>query len=163
MLLGCTLMFACSHAGPAGSAEDSGAVAASIARGDTTDAEFEGTDDRGVPHYALTRAFSAEDSALLLHAYGIENPHHLYVSDSTKDQRSRSASELPTHKLFAPGWRDAPAGAMGGNPPLAFSPLLAGEKKGHTPDAIIVEVAFSAAFPLGFVFEDALLGGIGDI
>ena len=85
ILLGCTLAVACSHAGPAGSAEDSGAVGALLVRTDTTDVEFEGTDDRGIPHYALTRTFSAEDSALLLRAYGIENPHHLYISDSTEE------------------------------------------------------------------------------
>lgn len=85
LLLGCTLLLACSHPGPAGSAEDSGSAAGSIARVDTTDSEFEGTDDRGIPHYALARVFSTDDSALLRRAYGVENPHHLYISDSTEE------------------------------------------------------------------------------
>lgn len=47
-------------------------------------ASYEGVDDRGIPHYA-TIAISPADSELLRRAYGIEDPHRLYVSDSTEE------------------------------------------------------------------------------
>lgn len=47
-------------------------------------ASYEGVDSRGIPHYA-TIAVSSADSLLLRRAYGIEDPHHLYVSDSTEE------------------------------------------------------------------------------
>jgi hypothetical protein len=43
---------------------------------------YEGHDAEGIPHYA-TQEFSAEDSLLLRRAYGIEDPHRLYLSDSS--------------------------------------------------------------------------------
>ncbi|HEY9225384.1 MAG TPA: D-alanyl-D-alanine carboxypeptidase family protein [Gemmatimonadaceae bacterium] len=42
----------------------------------------EGHNSEGIPNYA-TREFSLEDSLILRRAYGIEDPHRLYVSDST--------------------------------------------------------------------------------
>jgi hypothetical protein len=58
---------------------------AELAQADSADAsDYEGHDSRGVPHYA-SRPFTAEEAALLRSAYGIEEPHRLYVSDSTED------------------------------------------------------------------------------
>ncbi|HEX6049722.1 MAG TPA: M15 family metallopeptidase [Gemmatimonadaceae bacterium] len=45
---------------------------------------YEGMDGRGIPHYA-TLAIPPVDSLLLRRAYGIEDPHRLYVSDSTEE------------------------------------------------------------------------------
>jgi hypothetical protein len=47
-------------------------------------AAYEGVDARGIPHYA-TVAISSADSLALWRAYGIEDPHRLYVSDSTEE------------------------------------------------------------------------------
>lgn len=47
-------------------------------------ASYEGVDGRGIPHYA-TLAIPPADSLLLRRAYGIEDPHRLYVSDSTEE------------------------------------------------------------------------------
>lgn len=47
-------------------------------------ASYEGVDLRGIPRYA-TIAISSADSLLLRRAYGIEDPHRLYVSDSTEE------------------------------------------------------------------------------
>lgn len=47
-------------------------------------ASYEGVDARGIPHYA-TVSLSSADSLLLRQAYGIEDPHRLYVSDSTEE------------------------------------------------------------------------------
>jgi hypothetical protein len=47
-------------------------------------ASYEGVDARGIPHYA-TIALSSADSDVLRRAYGIEDPHLLYVSDSTEE------------------------------------------------------------------------------
>lgn len=53
---------------------------------DSEDASaYEGSDPRGIPRYA-TIHFSGEDSLLLRRAYGIEDPHRLYVSDSTDER-----------------------------------------------------------------------------
>jgi hypothetical protein len=43
---------------------------------------YEGHDDEGIPRYA-TQQISPEDSLILRRAYGIEDPHLLYVSDSS--------------------------------------------------------------------------------
>jgi hypothetical protein len=51
-----------------------------------SDASYEGVDARGIPRYA-TIAIPSADSAALRQAYGIENPHRLYVSDSTEEGR----------------------------------------------------------------------------
>lgn len=45
---------------------------------------YEGVNDRGIPHYA-TIPISEADSEVLRRAYGIEDPHRLYVSDSTEE------------------------------------------------------------------------------
>ena len=45
---------------------------------------YEGVDSRGIPHYA-TVTLSAADADVLRRAYGIEDPHRLYVSDSTEE------------------------------------------------------------------------------
>lgn len=53
---------------------------------DSEDASaYEGSDPRGIPRYA-TGAMSSEDSLLLRRAYGIEDPHRLYVSDSSEER-----------------------------------------------------------------------------
>jgi hypothetical protein len=55
-----------------------------IANESESAASYEGVDARGIPHYAA-RSLSADDSTLLRRAYGIEDPHRLYVSDSTEE------------------------------------------------------------------------------
>jgi hypothetical protein len=52
-------------------------------RRDADDASaYEGHDEHDIPHYA-TRDFSPEEADVLRRAYGIEDPHRLYASDST--------------------------------------------------------------------------------
>src|SRR5262245_50417098 len=48
----------------------------------TEDDDFdgEGHNSEGIPNYA-TREFSIDDSLILRRAFGIEDPHRLYVSD----------------------------------------------------------------------------------
>ena len=46
---------------------------------------YEGSDARGIPRYA-TGTISTGDSLLLRRAYGIEDPHRLYVSDSSDER-----------------------------------------------------------------------------
>lgn len=48
------------------------------------DEEFAGTDSRGIPRYA-TRRFSDDERSILREAFGVVNPSHLYISDSTAD------------------------------------------------------------------------------
>jgi hypothetical protein len=50
----------------------------------TKTAAYEGVDSRGIPHYATVELSSA-DADVLRRAYGIEDPHRLYVSDSTEE------------------------------------------------------------------------------
>ncbi len=50
----------------------------------TNPAAYEGVDARGIPHYASVDLSSA-DADVLRRAYGIEDPHRLYVSDSTEE------------------------------------------------------------------------------
>lgn len=50
----------------------------------TKAAAYEGVDARGIPHYASVELSSA-DADVLRHAFGIEDPHRLYVSDSTDE------------------------------------------------------------------------------
>ena len=53
--------------------------------GDSIEAmAYEGVDSRGIPHY-YGGELAAGDSGLLRRAYGIEDPHRLYVSDSTEE------------------------------------------------------------------------------
>jgi hypothetical protein len=53
--------------------------------GDSAEASsYEGTDSRGIPHYADS-AISSADSVLLRRVYGVEDPRRLYVSDSTDE------------------------------------------------------------------------------
>jgi hypothetical protein len=47
-------------------------------------ASYEGMNARGTPNYS-TRTLPAEDAEVLLRAYGITDPHRLYVSDSTEE------------------------------------------------------------------------------
>jgi hypothetical protein len=47
-------------------------------------APYEGVDSRGIPRYARV-TLSRSDRQLLRRAYGIEDPHRLYVSDSTDE------------------------------------------------------------------------------
>jgi len=57
-----------------------------IAPTDSADARsYEGVDSRGIPHYATTLSLSSDDVQVLRRAYGIEDPHRLYVSDSTEE------------------------------------------------------------------------------
>jgi len=46
---------------------------------------YEGVDSRGIPHYATAVLLSSDDAQVLRRAYGIEDPHRLYVSDSTAE------------------------------------------------------------------------------
>jgi hypothetical protein len=53
---------------------------------DSDDARnYEGVDPRGIPHYATSLRLSREDADVLRRAYGIDDPHRLYVSDSTEE------------------------------------------------------------------------------
>ncbi len=55
------------------------------AAGDTQNAAaYEGVNSRGIPNYT-TVVLSAADARVLRRAYGIEEPHRLYVSDSTAE------------------------------------------------------------------------------
>lgn len=46
---------------------------------------YEGVDSQGIPHYATDVVLSSDDEQVLRRAYGIEDPHRLYVSDSTEE------------------------------------------------------------------------------
>jgi hypothetical protein len=48
------------------------------------DAEVAGTDSRGIPRY-VARRFSDDERSILREAFGVVNPSHLYISDSTAD------------------------------------------------------------------------------
>lgn len=56
-----------------------------IASGGEDPTGYEGRDTHGIPRYA-TMPFSREDSLLLRRAYGVEDPHRLYVSDSSEER-----------------------------------------------------------------------------
>jgi hypothetical protein len=58
-----------------------------------TDVEFTGTDERGIPRYT-TRKFSDEERSILREAFGVINPSHLYISDSTADGLLKYDPEL---------------------------------------------------------------------
>lgn len=64
--------------------QSSGGVLADTGADEADAASYEGVDTRDIPHYA-TIAISSVDSLLLRRAYGIEDPHRLYVSDSTEE------------------------------------------------------------------------------
>lgn len=51
---------------------------------DTMPPPYTGSGPNGIPHYAQ-RSFTAAEQSLLRRVYGIEDPHRLYVSDSTED------------------------------------------------------------------------------
>ena len=55
------------------------------ARDSIDDRSYEGVDSRGIPHYALALQLSPDDARVLRQAYGIEDPHRLYLSDSTEE------------------------------------------------------------------------------
>src|SRR5437667_12849041 len=64
----------------------SSARAQDIPRQNPIDApSYEGVDGLGIPNYAVSKKFTSEESAILRRAYGIEDPHRLYVSDSTAE------------------------------------------------------------------------------
>lgn len=44
---------------------------------------YGGVDRNGIPHYFTSLSLSAEDALVLRRAYGIEDPHRLYLSDSS--------------------------------------------------------------------------------
>ena len=46
-------------------------------------AAYEGVDGRGIPHYATAVSLSIDDAQVLRRAYGVTDPHRLYVSDSS--------------------------------------------------------------------------------
>lgn len=53
---------------------------------DSVDAgAYEGVDSQGIPHYATAVVLSSDDAHVLRRAYGIEDYHRLYVSDSTEE------------------------------------------------------------------------------
>ena len=47
--------------------------------------DYEGVDSRGIPHRATSVLLSRADADVLRRAYGIEDFHRLYVSDSTEE------------------------------------------------------------------------------
>ncbi len=63
---------------------DSSAASDTVLAGNQTAASYEGVDARGIPHYA-TVSLSVEDADVLRRAYGVGDPHRLYVSDSTEE------------------------------------------------------------------------------
>ncbi len=74
-----------SSATPVGGFDDGHRPLADTTPNDSADAAaYEGVDARGIPHYA-TIALSSADADLLRRAYGIEDAHRLYVSDSTDE------------------------------------------------------------------------------
>ena len=53
---------------------------------DSADAgAYEGVDSRGIPRYATAVLLSSDDAQVLRRAYGIEDSHRFYVSDSTEE------------------------------------------------------------------------------
>jgi hypothetical protein len=50
------------------------------------DSAYEGVNSRGIPNYAVARPFTPGEADVLRRAYGIEEPHHLYISDSTDER-----------------------------------------------------------------------------
>jgi hypothetical protein len=81
--IACALQSACSNDASAGSA--SGAKKSAAGGADDPDrATYSGTDARGIPHY-VNRTFSSSERAILRRAFGIVNPSHMYLSDSTDD------------------------------------------------------------------------------
>lgn len=78
---------ACSGSSPSATARTHRGAASgdATAPGDTDSAAaYEGTDERGIPNYATVELAPA-DSVALRRAYGVEDPHRLYVSDSTDE------------------------------------------------------------------------------
>ena len=62
-------------------------AALSLAARSTNDSgvvRYAGTDSRGIPRY-VTRKFSDDESSILRRVFGVVNPSHLYVSDSSQD------------------------------------------------------------------------------
>jgi hypothetical protein len=55
-----------------------------VGQDSTQAAAYEGVDARGIPHYASV-VLSSADADVLQRAYGVEDPHRLYVSDSTEE------------------------------------------------------------------------------
>ena len=80
------LLTSCGRADPAPAQTAAADRRSSIVPADTIDSvpPYTGTDGRGIPNYAR-REFTAEERAMLRDAYGVEDPSHLYVSDSTDD------------------------------------------------------------------------------
>jgi hypothetical protein len=60
------------------------ANAVGLRRESVDPSSYEGHDEHDIPHYA-TQDFSRDDADILRRAYGIEDPHRLYVSDSTAE------------------------------------------------------------------------------
>jgi len=61
-------------------------VAAVTATSDSLRAlAYEGVNNRRIPNYATAINLSSDDARVLRVAYGIEDPHRLYVSDSTEE------------------------------------------------------------------------------
>ncbi|MFN2604132.1 MAG: M15 family metallopeptidase [Gemmatimonadaceae bacterium] len=55
------------------------------AQGSVDATSYEGVDRLGIPNYDVSKKFTPEETAILRRAYGIEDPHRLYVSDSTEE------------------------------------------------------------------------------
>lgn len=61
-------------------------IAADTATSDSLRAlAYEGVNNRRIPNYATAINLSSDDARVLRVAYGIEDPHRLYVSDSTEE------------------------------------------------------------------------------
>jgi hypothetical protein len=54
---------------------------------------YAGTNSRGIPRY-VTRKFSDDESSILRRVFGVVNPSHLYISDSTQDGLLKYDPEL---------------------------------------------------------------------
>lgn len=62
------------------------APAADTIERDVFDANrYEGADSHGIPRYATSITLSPAEADLLRRAYGVEDPHRLYLSDSTDE------------------------------------------------------------------------------
>ena len=92
---GCRREAAARNTHPVRSA-DARTAALSLASRSTNDSgvvRYAGTDSRGIPRY-VTRKFSDDETSILRRVFGVVNPSHLYISDSTQDGLLKYDPEL---------------------------------------------------------------------
>lgn len=96
LVISCLLLIGCERSASEGGnvvrAGDpvTGQRAALVGAADTTSESFDshpydGVNSRGFPNYATGVTLSRSDAAILLRAYGVEDPRRLYIPDSTED------------------------------------------------------------------------------